>query len=91
MRLRAQFGFATFLILTRLRAVAVILRRFSSLVFLLLRITQPLLIIFQIAIKRFNFTVVYEVQIVSGGADQVTSCETTTSAPSKSISASVKA
>ncbi len=46
--------------------------RFVGLVFLLLYVAQPLLIIFQIAVERFDFTIVNQVEIVSGGTQQMT-------------------
>lgn len=58
--------------LTRLRAVGILFRRLFRLVLLLLHVRQPLLIVFQVAVKRLDFTVVHQIEIVRGGADQVT-------------------
>ncbi len=72
LRQGAQFRFAALLVFTRLGAVNALFRRFVALVFLFLDIAQPLLIILQIAIKRLDFLVVYQIEVVGGGADQVT-------------------
>src|SRR5690606_1457160 len=69
--LSTQFSFTTLLIFTRLRAVGVLFRRLFRLVLLLLHVRQPLLIVFQVAVKRLDFTVVHQIEIVRGGADQV--------------------
>ena len=34
-------------------------------------VRQPLLVVFKIAVERFDFAAVYQVEIVGGGADQV--------------------
>ncbi|CSH49034.1 Uncharacterised protein [Shigella sonnei] len=70
--LRTQLRFPTLLIFTCLGAVRVLFWRFVGLVFLLLYVAQPLLIIFQIAVERFDFTIVNQVEIVSGGTQQMT-------------------
>ncbi len=72
LRQSAQFSFTTLLVFTCLGAVNAFFRRFVALIFLFLDIAQPLLIILQIAIKRLDFLVVYQIEVVGGGADQVT-------------------
>ena len=57
--LGAQLRFTALLVFTCLRAVGVVFRRLLRLVLLLLHVRQPLLVVFQIAVERFDFAVVH--------------------------------
>ena len=72
MGLAAQLRFPTLLVFARLGAIAALFWRLAALGLLFLRVAEPLLIIFQIAVERFDFAIVDKLQIVGGGADPVT-------------------
>ncbi|MND95669.1 hypothetical protein D3C80_879300 [compost metagenome] len=71
--LAAELGFATLLVFTCLRTVAVVLFfRGVLLVFLTLQVAQPLLIVVQIAFEHFHLAIMHQIEIVRGRAQQVT-------------------
>lgn len=73
--LGAEFGFTTFLIFARLRAVAAAFFLQPQRIFLALltlQIDQPLLVVMQIACKHFNLAIVHQIQIINGSTQQVT-------------------